>query len=326
MRIKCFSHGDLDGVVSNLLMCRYFNMLGYGHSTETCNTGKSIDEKILAYINSREYDEDTIIIVTDVCMSYDVANILNTLPNKKILIDHHDTSQKMLGRGREEGTDFEWASIQEGDSATMLVFRYLYNLANTPEMKEMLDSYKPLVVVTDLWDTKSRQSEDFIAWRDSIENILALQNALGIQNMKARFLIDPSIELTDTETAMVDTLKKIKNNYMKYMNITVKPITYKGQNCSYGIGFGGLYRSETADYIFENNKELLFVVLIDLNETRGSLRRSNHLIAENLDLTKIAKQIDPNGGGHPFACGFGFTLDSYSSIIDTFLNGNFSLD
>lgn len=332
MKIKCFSHGDLDGVVSNLLMCKYFNMMGYGHSTETCSTGSDVDKKIKEYINSTfEYREDDIIIITDICMSYEVAAILDTLPNRKILIDHHGTSQEMLGKGKDEGTDFSWATIKEGDSATMMVHKYLNNLANNastskPELKTMLKEYRALTFVTDLWDTKSRQSPEFLNWKDSIEDVLALFNAIGTKDFKARFMANPNINLTEAERVRVTTLKRVKDNVMKYTNIIVRDMTYKGMPCKYGVCFSGLYRSEIAEYAFQNNPELMFVAIIDMNDLKGSFRRSNNLLVKDLDLTEVAKQYDPRGGGHPFACGFNFTLETYSRIIDSLLNNGFKLE
>jgi hypothetical protein len=327
MRIKCFTHSDLDGVVSNLLFCKYYNLQGYEHSTENCSTGSDTDLKIKAYLNSSyEYRKDDIIVITDVCMSYEVACILDNLPNIKIHIDHHDTSQKMLGVHNPNG-DFSWSYIKEGDSATMMVYKYL-NKA-TKEKKELnikLKEYQPLVVVTDLWDTKSRVSEDFIKWTVPIENTLSLMNCIGFSNFKARFMINPNIELSEVELARVSTVHKIKNNVMKYTQVYSRPKEYKDFGVIYGVCFGGLYRSEVAEYVFKNNPELLFVAIIDMNGCRVSLRTGHHKLAEGLDLTKVCKQFDENGGGHPFACAFGFSIDEYSKVVNKLMFGEFVLE
>jgi len=327
-KIKCFTHGDLDGVVSNLLFCRFYNSIGFGHSTETGATGEDIDKKILAYINnSREYSKDDVIIVTDVCMSYNVAAILNNLPNTKIHIDHHDTSRKMLSLINPDDVDFSWSYIREGDSATMLAYKYLEKMAESePVLLSIIKEYRTLVVITDLWDTKSRDCEDYINWRDKIENTNALMSALGWAGTKARFMLNPSIELDEIEHTKIETIKKIKDNVMRYTNVYVRPIVFKEQKHVYGVCFVGLYRSEVAEYIASNNSELLFVAMINMNDLKVSLRRAKHSLSEEIDLIQIATQFDKFGGGHPFACGFGFTLENYTNIIDSMMNAKFTLE
>lgn len=330
MKVKCFTHSDLDGVVSNLLFCKYYTLIGYGHSTENCNTGDDVDKKIKAYLNNAyEYTPEDIIVITDVCMSYDVACILDNLPNRKILIDHHDTSKDMLSRKNKESkeTDFNWAFIQEGDSATMLVYKYLHKLTKESiEINNILKEYRTLTLVTDLWDTKPRDSIDFLNWLSPIENTLSFMNCIGFANFKARFMSNPSIELSDVEMAKVETVKKIKDNVMKYTNVFVRPYTYKDTKICYGVCFGGLYRSEIAEYVFQNNSDLTFLIVIDMNNTKVSFRRARHALSENMNLIQIAKQFDEKGGGHPFACGFNFKLEEYNKIIDALMYGDFILD
>jgi oligoribonuclease NrnB/cAMP/cGMP phosphodiesterase (DHH superfamily) len=327
LRIKCFTHSDLDGVVSNLLICKYYSTLGYNHSTENCSTGDNVDRKIKEYINSKEYSESDLIIITDVSMSYEVACILDVLPNKKILIDHHASAQKDLGRNNPKG-DFPWAYVREGDSATMLVYKYLNNITKTnKELNDMIREYRPLVVVTDLWDTKSRISEDFVLWLPQIENILGLMNCVGFSNFKARFLLNAPITLTELEMAKVETVTKIKLGVMKYTNIFIKTKEYKEYAVCYGVCFASLYRSEVAEYAFQNNADLAFIAMIDMNGSRVSFRRNvRHPLEKDMDLTKVVKQFNSDGGGHPFACAFGYKMDDYSIVINRLLTGEFILE
>jgi oligoribonuclease NrnB/cAMP/cGMP phosphodiesterase (DHH superfamily) len=322
--IQCFSHSDLDGVVSNLLFCKYYNLLGYSHSTERGSSGDDIDSKILEYINSKKYSEDDIIIITDVCMSYAVATILDNLPNKKIHLDHHETSLKNLCRKDPNKNDFDWSYIKEGDSATMMVYRYIDNVSkDNNDVNIVMRQYRPLVVVTDLWDTKPRDSEEFVRLRVNIEEILTLMNSLGFNDFKARFMINPSIELGEVEYTRVVAVNRVKMNVLRYTNVNIRPIRYRDKSCCYGVCFSNMYRSEIADYAFKNNSELMFMVIVDMNSGRLSFRRSNN---NELDLTVIAKQFDSNGGGHPFACGAKFSIDNYKYILDKLFSGDFELE
>jgi hypothetical protein len=48
--------------------------------------------------------------------------------------------------------------------------------------------------------------------------------------------------------------------------------------------------------------------------------------AQELDLTVVAKHFSPDGGGHPFACGFGFDFANYSQVIDSIMAGSFPVE
>jgi oligoribonuclease NrnB/cAMP/cGMP phosphodiesterase (DHH superfamily) len=331
MKVKCFTHTDLDGVVSNVLFCVYYNMLGYGHSTEMGQTGANVDGKIREYLNSREYDPTDTIIITDICPTYDMACILDNLPNPKILIDHHDTSREMLSRNKKTAIDFSWGYIAEGDSATMLCYRYIEkhlkaNPAHSEWYSKVFLAYRPLVAITDLWDTKPRNSEGFVTHKNLIETILNLYGTLGFTGSKARFYTNPNIELTDVEQAKVDVVAKLKQDVLKFTNVFIVPTKYKDTNCVYGVSFSSLYRSELADYMFQTNSELIFAVIINMNTCKVSFRRSLHPLAQDLDLTRIAKHFDLTGGGHPFACGCGFSLENYKDVIDSLLSGTVPLE
>lgn len=327
MKVKLFTHTDLDGVVSNLIACTYFIWKGCSISTERCGYD-NIDKNILGYINSWEYDPDAVIFISDISPSYEVFCILDNLPNPKILIDHHQTAMDKIDVV--ETKSFPWAYIQEGDSASLLVMKYLLQQVKSDtsekgvKMLESLRAYYDLVYLTDLWDCRSRESEEYIANLDKITRLNGLFSALGWFKFKDRFIANPSIETTEVEDAMVDMLLRIKKNVMRYTRVYCLKYNKEDKNALYGLGFANDYTSDVAEYIFSQYTELLFVVLINMNGCTGSLRRnSKHELCESTDLQELAKQFDEGGGGHPFAAGFSFNIDNYHTIINRVVTTDF---
>jgi nanoRNase/pAp phosphatase (c-di-AMP/oligoRNAs hydrolase) len=307
--------------------------MGYGHSSEQCNTGNDIDEKIKKYINSYEYSKDTIIIIVDVSMSYEVASILDNLPNTKIMIDHHQTAIETLNKNNpnKEQTDFKWAYVKEGDSATLLVHRYLLKRAIEEKRHDLYDEmvkYNHLVKLIDLWDTKSRDSEEYISFSSEINEIVNFLSALGTSEFKARFFINPSTQLTEVERAKLDTTKRIKDNVVKYITPRINTKSYMGELVEYAVCFSGVYRSEIADAISRKYPKVLFVVIINMDTCRVSFRRNSFHKFKSLDLTHIVYQFSSKdkGGGHPFACAFAFDIGDFADVVTRLLKGDFSLE
>lgn len=323
MKVQLFTHTDLDGAVSNLLFCRYYIMNGYSISTELCTYG-NVDSKIASYLNSYKYNASDVIVITDISPSKEIADKLDSFPNKKILIDHHQTALENLGD--ENGSlNYSWMLIREGDSAAKLVLKYLLKLTEQDEKQNsVMKQYINLVVLADLWDSKPRNSEEYISNLSDISDINALFSVLGYNNFKARFIINPSIELSEVENAQIAVLVKIKEDACKYTRIISLSSTWEEKKVLYGVGFvTGKFKSDIAEWQFNVNNDLLFVILLDLNIFSGSIRRNgNHPLHESLDLSVLADKI-AGGGGHPFAAGFNFELDNYADILDTVLKGSF---
>lgn len=324
MRFKGFSHTDLDGVVSSIIATKYYMLKGYSVTTEHCNYD-NINNKIIEYLNSYEYNPNTIIFITDISCSYDVALKLDNLSNKVILIDHHQTALEDLSKKEEGKTDFKWSYIKEGDSASLLTYKYflkLCELNNDIDTYNKIKEYEKLVYLTDLWDTKSRLSDEYIKNRDKINRLNTLFNALGISSFKARFLLNPSIEFTIEEDIKVDTLLKIKDNVCKYTKVYVLPYNKNGYKFLYGLAFSNLYKSDIAEYHFNLNKDLAIMFILDFNSCSCSLRRNGlHPLCEEIDLSKIAEQFD--GGGHPFAAGFSFEIKDYDKVMKRIIKADF---
>ena len=125
-KIKLFSHTDLDGIG-----CAILAYLAFGRDNvdvEYCDY-EDVNEKVEAFIEQEElfksYDK---VYITDICISEDVANMINILdcPPKRVqLFDHHATALWL--------NEYEWCEVMVGHhysgiktSGTELFSMYLF--------------------------------------------------------------------------------------------------------------------------------------------------------------------------------------------------------
>lgn len=317
-RAQFFTHNDLDGVVSNLQALKFYSGLGYYVSTEI--TGyNDIDNKILNYVNSRDYSTETLIFITDISCSPEVAEFLDKLPNPKTLIDHHSTNVFL--------NKYSWADVREGDSASLMVYRHLKDNTNNAEFLKVIDKYFDLIKITDLWDSKPRDSAEYIKNKETIDKINMLFSGIGLSNFRLRFMANPSIEFTESEYSVIDCFTRLMNSYCRFTKIYKLKHHCGGdasRNVYYGFGFSEKYISQVSSYALDNDHDLAFVILINMNGLSLSFRRNtNNKYGEVIDLSKIASQF--GGGGHPYASGANFNFENYYEIITRIQNGDFDV-
>lgn len=326
-KVVIFHHTDLDGIVSNTVAFKYYHGLGYTISSQSCGY-HDIDEKVLGFLSSYQYDQETTIFICDISVSRNVAEKLNSIPNPKVLLDHHQSAFENLSSNG-KNLDFSWAFVEEGDSASLMVYRWVIHQSEGRgdlELSRNLQQYNELVHLTDLWDSKSRTCTEYIDSIEKIESLNCLLKDYGLSDFRARFIINPRVEFTESENAVIRTLIKVRDRHVK--NVKVYRFKYEREGrlslrpVYYGLAFSEKYPSETADYVFNQDSELSFVFIINMNNLSGSLRRSGtHDLEEQIDLSKIAEQY--GGGGHPYSAGFPITMKNYYDVISSIVRSNF---
>ena len=84
--IKLFTHTDLDGV-----SCEILGKIAFGEDIDVVRCGYgNIDDKVEEFINiDEEYDK---LFITDISVKKKLADTLNNISDKVILLDHHKTA------------------------------------------------------------------------------------------------------------------------------------------------------------------------------------------------------------------------------------------
>ncbi len=324
-KVIIFHHTDLDGIVSNTVAYKYYHGLGYTITSQSCGY-HDIDEKVEEYLDSYRYDVETTIFICDISVSRRVAERLDSVPNSKVLLDHHQSALENLSSDG-KNLDFDWMCVREGDSASLLVYNWVIGKCENNEelegLKINLLRYHELVYLTDLWDSKGRTSQQYLDSQEKIDKLNCLLKDLGLCDFRARFIMNPVVEFSDVEEAVIRTLTKIRDKHTK--GVRVYRFQFKRENevpVYYGLAFSEKYPSETAEYVFSRDKELLFIFIINMNRLSVSLRRNGfHKLEDSVDLSKVAGQF--GGGGHPYAAGFPFTMKNYYGVISSIARSEF---
>lgn len=319
MRVKLFTHTDLDGIG-----CAVLAYLAFGKENvdvEYCNYD-DIDNKVEVFMEDcdlyRSYDK---IFITDISVSDSVANmidILDRVDRRVQLFDHHGTALFL--------NKYDWCMINE--------YIYLANIIKTcgtelfcvyalwPEYLNICTPYartKILNFVTvvrnyDTWCWKelgnigltSKQMNDlfhiygrekFIDW--------AMKR---IQHQDEWF--------SETDMLLLDQKQKDIDIYVEEKAKQIKQFTDQLGN-SYGIVFAERYFSELGNQLCEMNPDLAYVAMIDISNGRVSYRS----IRDDINLgTEIAHNY--GGGGHPKAAGSTFDSTRAMETVTGWLFGD----
>lgn len=300
--IKLFTHTDLDGV-----SCEILGKIAFGEDIDVVRCGYgNIDDKVEEFINSdEEYDK---LFITDISVKKELADALNNVSDKVILLDHHKTALWL--------NEYPFALVQvEDESVGKMCGAYLFyeylkknhkEFDDTPALKLFID----YVRMYDTWE-----------WKEKYDNIIPkrLNDLMYIDGPNE--FIDKMVYrlgnnlfiLDDTDLMKLQIEQTYINSYIAQKNETLMVNDDLFPEYTVGITFADKYISELGNKLCELHPELDFVVLINMSTLTVSYRT----VKDDLDLSDIAKRF--GGGGHPKASGSRFDV----SIVNDMLNNIF---
>ena len=300
--IKLFTHTDLDGV-----SCEILGRIAFGEDIDVVRCGYgNIDDKVEEFINSdEEYDK---LFITDISVKKELADALNNVSDKVILLDHHKTALWL--------NEYPFALVQvEDESVGKMCGAYLfyeYLKKNHEEFNDTL-ALKLFVKYVRMYDTWE--------WKEKYDNIIPKRlNDLMYMDSPNEF-IDKMIYRLGNNLAIFDDTDLMKlqieqtyiNSYIAQKNETLIVNDSLFPEHIVGIVFADKYISELGNKLCELHPELDFAVLINMSTLTVSYRT----VKDDLDLSVIAKGF--GGGGHPKASGSRFD----ASIVNDMLNNIF---
>lgn len=307
MKVKLFSHSDLDGISCGIIgKLAFLNI-----DIEYCDYD-NINGKITNYILDEEYKKYGITFITDISVDQYVAqsinNVINT-SNKFILLDHHKTAEFL--------NKYDWCTVVESINGektcgTSLFYYYLIDhgfLQNSRAWKwdKCSNLYQFVESVrkydTWLWKTKYNEIEPKM-WNDLLyimgrDNFI--EKIMDIVGFKYNFGFDEfDFKLLEYKQREIDYYIDSKNK-----DIIVKEI----QGYQVGVVFAERYVSELGNKLSELHPELDFIAMINPSHSI-----SYRTVKNNIDLGLIAGKY--KGGGHPQASGSPVDNNMRSKIID----------
>jgi oligoribonuclease NrnB/cAMP/cGMP phosphodiesterase (DHH superfamily) len=291
MKVKLFTHTDLDGVFCSMLLQL---VPEFEVDVDYC-TYDNIDPKIQDFINHGDYTDFERIYITDISTDIETASMLNGIHSQVQvkLVDHHQTAKWM-------NPVFNWALVAtEIDGVTQSAASVLYEVLSTrPDFSDKYSSKLDRIVETvrryDTWE-----------WKDLndgyAKNVNELLYILGRDRFIDSYLpeLDATytIRIGETERLLLDLEREKIDSYLYKLTheIDIMDIELLGKRYNVGFLFADRNVSEAGNYMCDKyNLDIVFLI----NPARSVSLRTNK---EDINLGLIAEKF--GGGGHPKAAG-----------------------
>lgn len=323
MKIKLFTHTDLDGIG-----CVVLAYLAFGKENvdvEYCNYD-DVDDKVEAFLENedlyRSYDS---IFITDISVSDQVASMIDCLDKTERtvrLFDHHGTALRL--------DNYFWCTVYEyldavKTSGTELFYLYLRNTLSgsysSHAMKNNIKRFATIVRNYDTWRWKELGEDGLVSKQmNDLFYIYGQEKFIdwAMDNIYNLYLLSPMHTFpyfSETDTLL---LEQKQNEIDIYIEQKEKQITVKTDQWgnTYGVIFAERYFSELGNRLCEIHPELAYIAMIDISRGRVSYRT----IRDDINLgTEIAHNY--GGGGHPKAAGSTFDISWAMDIVSDWLFG-----
>ena len=288
MKVFLISHiADVDGVTPVVLTDLTFDNYDY-YLLEP----DDVDSYMIECINNNKFDEYDLVLVTDLCFTETVAEIINNtdLRNKVQVLDHHQTRLDL------NKYDFVHVEVDRNGkkvSGTSLYLEYLLNnYPNDLLKKESVAELVDLVRSGDTWEWKETNR---IEARDLSTVHAYYGNDKYIEKYSKFLRENDKFYFDEIDKILIDLDRKRMKDYIEDCKSKVIFKNIKGYRV--GIIFAELYRSELGNDLAEFYKdEVDFIMIINMNRSisfRG--------IRDDINLGEFASCL--NGFGHFKAAG-----------------------
>lgn len=307
LRVKLFTHTDLDGVGCVAVAKDCFHKVDY----ELTNYN-DVDEKVDRFIDNNEQIHYDLVYMTDISPSTREKAEKFLSCGKSVIIDHHETKLFL--------SDIDGICVRPDidgrpTSGTYLFKEFLENLLDYEPNGCMQDFVRDV----DLWDTWLWKEEP----EEGQTRVKKLNMILGILG-SSMFLehIEHMVLTYDEENPepvrrfnkIVEELYKRELGRQKYAMIQSEKSMIIKEHCGRKIGFvmSNNYVSELGEFLLSKYPVLDFVTII------GSGSISFRSIRQN-NVSKVAETL--GGGGHFNAAGAKLTEDVLSRFFDSVFEG-----
>jgi uncharacterized protein len=346
--VKLFSHCDLDGFGCSLVAQYYLGSENL--DVEYCvygNQKNSLDYRLTKFMENKEYEKYDLVLITDVSPSDEVAEkIQETMHNKVLLLDHHDSAKHLMNLYSwayvysEANTSSEsdvkqimnlysWASVNTeantrfATSATWMVSKFFQNqdgvsiidktrrsdkfVASNPFLDFIVEKIRRY----DTWEWKTKYNDE------KAGELNMLFYLYGGKEFVKEFLSRCDSELfSPSDDGMFNENEKFfikwdKEKTNRIIGSTATSKIYKmdffGKRAA--VAFSDTFVSELGNTICEKHQDVDIAVIISLSLKTISFRSTKN----EINLGKFAKMF--GGGGHPQAAGCQFEGNVATDII-----------
>lgn len=263
------THTDLDGIGCAILAAKCYPNLSVNFVDY-----KEVNELIVEMLGV--IDPEAKLIITDLSVSEELASILDKRGNVE-LIDHHPTASFLI--------KYPWALVLLENSATKNFYRVM-------SQKYQLEDYEPFVELVNNYDTWGGGSGPSPAAKD----LNQLFQAMGRDAFGDRFIRSSSVRMTDVDQTVLALRERQCKEYIDE-SLEKVIIRQDPDGFEFAIVAAEQFTSEVGHRVLEAFKTVEYVMIIDLRDTKISLRGRG-----TVHVGELAKSC--GGGGHKKAAGF----------------------
>ena len=286
---KAISHGScMDGSAVGVL----FKFFGGQDITFTSPTGgsSSVGQNVNDVAKEWFYNDPRKLLLADISVSAEVAQLLEGRKYDIVLLDHHATAHPLK--------QYSWCEIQ--DPNIRCGSKMLYDWIRKQLLKTFdnsilshhlddLESYKRFIELVNDYDLWNKQ------FGKETANLASLHyDCLGQKLFIERFLDNPRPELTNEENYLVWLNKSKREEEIKQKKKHVQVINkiIDGKECRVGFVSVNGYYNEVAESLYED-KDLNLDLVVMLYGNRVSFRSPAR---SSVDCSKLAQHF--GGGGN----------------------------
>lgn len=310
MKIKMFTHTDLDGIGCSILLQNVYRNHEIG--VEYCDYN-NVNSKVEEFLDLNSAINFDLIFITDISVNEEIANKIQTIVelskyNKFVLLDHHKTAEWL--------NKYTWATVEENSE-------YLERkTSGTQMLHEWLISHNADYIKNNWYNSKEfiRLVNDYDSWHwNSIGDLLPKKlNGLLYIYGREKFINKVLFELKNCLShfnSTDDLLLELKQNeidlFVETKNKNLKMFNIFGYKT--GVVFAESSISELGNRLCKLNPEIDLVAIVNVNHSV-----SYRTVKENVDVSSVAKVFE--GGGHIKASGSPINEDFRSFLINTLFN------
>ena len=279
-KIHCFFHGDLDGIVSYLIVKWAFPKENLTYTVIPTN---SMFKDILTTwmtTNNIENYKQIFILDLDVCDSYDLIDKKNVF-----IIDHHESHTTNKPEHKEATV-----AVKVYSSAAKLTYKLFEKLFKLDTSKEQ----KALIALTDDYDSYKLSNPlsrdlNILYWSSQKKNETFISNfQLGFRGF--------TLQQKNIINIYKNDLKELINKLQFFQG----ELEIQGKNRKIVATMADAMINDVADYINETFDPDI-AMIVNVASSHVSFRRSMTK-NDDLDLSVWASEIG-DGGGHKFSSG-----------------------
>ncbi|MGL5507354.1 MAG: DHH family phosphoesterase [Paraclostridium sp.] len=312
MKVKVFTHTDLDGIGSVVLL----SVLLDAEVEYECHGYATIDSAVSGYFKDKKFLDYDMTLITDISIRKDFAveavSRMWNLGHKVGLLDHHPTAEFLNQK--------LWANVQteKPNCGTSLTYEYIVR-AFEEEIRNfdpaILKDVNKFVELVSQWDTW--------LWAETGNKTAKELNDLYYMYGREYFLENMITKLKEGDglfdSSDVKALEIRQKQIDKYIETKAKQLmlvdnAYKSLTA--GVVYAEDFISELGHELLAEFDEIDYVMMINMGQRTASLRAREE---DNVDVEAIAASY--GGGGHIKSAGFRFSTKIYDDTMMDIING-----